>query len=353
MRLSLGVRARSAAMLRELADVARAEALDRVWVYDSGRCIEAIASMAFVASEDPARTVGVAVANTETRHLAVLANAIATISNLSGGRVVLGLGRGDSALKFLGLRPTPLAELERRVVTLRALLDGEPVEFGGRRFRLPDPPRRHVPILLSVEGPRTCELAGRLADGAIVPMAARVEALRSAADLVRDAASKAGRDPSSLEVCGWLHGGCGPTDEAALEAVLPEVGRSLAAAVLARSPAWHEGARELDANVRARIAELAASQEDERRLGREVLDVAGESLFFELTIAGTAVACRDKVAALAQVPGVTELAFNVYPPDASREFCRAVLGPFRGPPAPGTSLAAPNDAGGEASTAQR
>ena len=69
------------------------------------------------------------VTNPITRNLAVTAASIVTIQAISGGRAVLGIGRGDLALAYLGLAPARLATFERALTSLQALLSGEEIAF--------------------------------------------------------------------------------------------------------------------------------------------------------------------------------------------------------------------------------
>ena len=69
------------------------------------------------------------VTNPLTRNLAVTAASAATLQVLSHGRAVLGIGRGDSALAYLGMAPVPIARFERDLATLQTLLSGGEVPF--------------------------------------------------------------------------------------------------------------------------------------------------------------------------------------------------------------------------------
>ena len=105
---------------------------------------------------------GPLVTNPLTRHLVVTASAISSVDEVSGGRAVLGLGSGDSAIYTIGAPPATLAGLENSVLTLGRLTSGETIERDGRTWRVHRSTRR-VPIYLAAEGPRTLELAGRIA----------------------------------------------------------------------------------------------------------------------------------------------------------------------------------------------
>src|SRR5205085_5771187 len=80
--------------------------------------------------------VGVAVANPLTRHYTVSASAAATLAQLHPGRVILGLGRGDSAVRTLGLKQVATKKFAEIVPRVRALLDGEEIETETGAIRL-------------------------------------------------------------------------------------------------------------------------------------------------------------------------------------------------------------------------
>src|SRR5215470_595651 len=79
---------------------------------------------------------GPLVTNPLTRHPVVTASAIASVDELSRGRIVLGLGSGDSAIYTLGAPPATVAGLEDSVVTLRRLTGGAPIDRAGRRWQV-------------------------------------------------------------------------------------------------------------------------------------------------------------------------------------------------------------------------
>jgi 5,10-methylenetetrahydromethanopterin reductase len=142
---------------------------------------------------------GPLVTNPLTRHLVVTASAIASVDELSGGRARLGIGSGDSAIFSLGAPPATLAGLEDSVVTLGRLTSGVPIDRGGRRWQVHRSTRR-VPIYLAAEGPRTLELAGRMADGVIVGLGLTPEVIRLSLAAIERGARAAGRALADLDV---------------------------------------------------------------------------------------------------------------------------------------------------------
>src|SRR5258707_1042649 len=142
---------------------------------------------------------GPLVTNPPPGHLVVPASAIGSVDELSGGRAVLGLASGDSAIYPIGAPPAPPAGLEDSIVTLGRLTAGETVERAGRPWRVHRSARR-VPIYLAAEGPRTLELAGRVADGVIVGLGLTPEVVRLSLAAIERGARPAGRTLDDVDV---------------------------------------------------------------------------------------------------------------------------------------------------------
>src|SRR5215510_4243908 len=155
------------------------------------------------------------VTNPLTRHPVVTASAISSIDELSGGRVVLGLGSGDSAIYTLGTPPATLAGLEHAVTTLGRLTSGDPVDRDGKRWQVHRSSRR-VPVYLAAEGPRTLELAGRVADGVIVGLGLTPEVIRLSLAAIERGSRAAGRRPTDIDVWWFAKSNVADTREAAV-----------------------------------------------------------------------------------------------------------------------------------------
>jgi 5,10-methylenetetrahydromethanopterin reductase len=155
------------------------------------------------------------VTNPLTRHPAVTAAAAAALQAISGGRYVLGIGRGDSALAYLGRAPTPLARFARALADLQALLSGGEVVFDPDAYSLagqaapldglalgdrpagtrlqwlpPDMPKVHLDV--AATGPSVIALAARLAERVTFSVGAIPERLAWAIDQARSARTEAG-----------------------------------------------------------------------------------------------------------------------------------------------------------------
>src|SRR5207245_7149656 len=139
-------------------------------------------------------TLGPLLANPVNRHPTVTASSIATIDELAPGRVLLGWGVGDTAVRLAGLRPARVKELEASTRLMRALLDGGEVEVGAERpARLSH--HRPVPIWIAAGGPRTLRMAGGVADGVFIRVGTHAANIKTAIDLIHAGAREAGREP--------------------------------------------------------------------------------------------------------------------------------------------------------------
>ena len=161
---------------------------------------------------------GPLVTNPQTRHLVVTASAIASVDELSGGRAVLGLGSGDSAIYTIGAPPATVAGLEDSIATLGRLTAGEVVDRGGRPWRVHRATRR-VPIYLAAEGPRTLELAGRVADGVICGLGLTPEVIALSLAAIERGARAAGRTLDDVDVWWFAKTSLADSRAAAIEPI--------------------------------------------------------------------------------------------------------------------------------------
>lgn len=149
-------------------------------------------------------TLGTLLANPVNRHPTVTASSIATVDELAPGRVLLGWGVGDTAVRLAGLRPARIKELEASTRLMRALLDGESVEVGAARpAHLPH--HRPVPIWIAAGGPRTLRMAGSVADGVFIRVGTHRANIETSVNAIRAGAAEAGRDPASVRFGAVFH----------------------------------------------------------------------------------------------------------------------------------------------------
>ena len=173
---------------------------DIAWLPDSQFLWRDVwACLALAATATRSISVGTCVTNLETRHPSVTAAAAATIAEIAPGRVILGVGSGDSAIKTLGMRPTRVGQMEERIVAIEALLAGAEVIFSGRSMKLHTTPSQTVPIYLAANGPRMIELAGRRCAGALVLTGFRPEMIATTREVIER--GRAGRQDEPFDLC--------------------------------------------------------------------------------------------------------------------------------------------------------
>jgi probable F420-dependent oxidoreductase len=142
---------------------------------------------------------GTCVTNPATRDITVTASALATLNEITGGRMDLGIGRGDSARRVMGKKPVTVAYMEECCRVVRALTAGEKVTLDGTEIHMPWVTHGPVPVWVAGYGPLALAAAGRVADGIILQLA-DPDIIRWCMGFVRAAAAEAGRDPDAIEV---------------------------------------------------------------------------------------------------------------------------------------------------------
>ena len=200
--ISIGISPRQPllAFAEQVAELEEAGA-GRVWLIDSQLAMKDVyVGLALAALRTRTALLGTGVTNPLTRHPTVTAASIAAISELSGGRAVLGVGAGDSAVYGIGARPARVAQMEAALRFWRAVLNGGEGEWEGRGYRLPHL-AAPVKIYLAVSQPRMCALAGRLADGAIVMGPSSPAFVRRQVGWIEDGIAAAGRERGEVDVC--------------------------------------------------------------------------------------------------------------------------------------------------------
>ncbi|HKE54012.1 MAG TPA: TIGR03842 family LLM class F420-dependent oxidoreductase [Actinomycetota bacterium] len=144
--------------------------------------------------------VGPMVTNPTTRDWTVTASIFATLNEMFGNRTVIGIGRGDSAVRVINGKPTTLAHLRECVEVVRELANGRAAEYRGSTIRFPWAARSRVAIWIAGYGPKALKLIGEVGDGFILQLAdPHITAWTIGA--VRKAAEEAGRDPNAIAIC--------------------------------------------------------------------------------------------------------------------------------------------------------
>ena len=144
--------------------------------------------------------VGPMVTNPVTRDPTVTASLFATLNDMYGNRTICGIGRGDSAQRVLGKKPTTLAQTEEAIHIIKELAEGRSIETPAGEVRIPWVRDGKLDVWMAGYGPKALALVGRVADGFILQLADPA-ILRWTVGKVREAAEEAGRDPADVAIC--------------------------------------------------------------------------------------------------------------------------------------------------------
>lgn len=192
-------------------DVALAErrGFTHAWLYDSQMLASDVyAALALCAVNTKKIFLGPGVTNPASRIAPMTACAIASINALAPGRVILGIGTGNTARRTLGMPAARLSQLREHIEVCRGLLSGKTVPYqeGERRrmIKFLNPKsgviniKDKIPIYVAASGPKSLELAGEIADGVILFGAVSPSLIDFCMNHVRAGADRAGRDPKKI-----------------------------------------------------------------------------------------------------------------------------------------------------------
>jgi alkanesulfonate monooxygenase SsuD/methylene tetrahydromethanopterin reductase-like flavin-dependent oxidoreductase (luciferase family) len=198
-----------AAAAASQARLAEAHGFSHYWVADSElMAADPYVALAAAALATKRIILGTGVAIAGTRIAPVTACAIASVGALAPGRVVLGLGTGNSARRAMGMPPYRVSQLREHVRVVRGLLGGGDVDYREgemkRAIRLFHQQlqlvntRDRIPIYIAGNAPKAIELAGEMGDGFITSRTNTIEGWRDTWAQARASAERAGRDPREL-----------------------------------------------------------------------------------------------------------------------------------------------------------
>jgi probable F420-dependent oxidoreductase len=195
--------------LVELLALAESHGFGYGWTYDSHLLWqESFPLLTLAAQATKTMKLGHCVTNPGTREPTVLASGYATLHDISDGRMVMGIGRGDSARRTIGQQPVRVAEFERRLAMIRDFMNGREVHWNDKELQLKwvRPELPEIPMWVAGYGPKALAVAGRVGDGVIIQLA-DPQIIQWIMETARAAAAEAGRDPEQLKciVCAPSH----------------------------------------------------------------------------------------------------------------------------------------------------
>jgi probable F420-dependent oxidoreductase len=185
----------------ELARKAEEAGFSYVWTFDSHLLWQepfVIYPQILAATERV--IVGPMVTNPGTRDWTVIASQFATLNEMFGNRTICGIGRGDSALRTLGVKPGTIEEMKSCVDVVRGLARGETVSYRGRELKFAWVDNGALDVWVAAYGPKALAATGEVGDGYILQLADPDIAVWMIA-AVRRSAEQAGRDPAAIKFC--------------------------------------------------------------------------------------------------------------------------------------------------------
>jgi probable F420-dependent oxidoreductase len=190
-----------AARVIDLATRAETYGFSHVWTFDSHILWEEPYPIyTQILANTRNVTVGPMVTNPATRDWTVTASIFATLNEMFGNRTVIGIGRGDSAVRVTNGSPTNLATLRDCVHVVRELANGRAVDYKGSSIRFPWAAKSRVDVWVAGYGPKALKLIGEVGDGFILQLA-DPDITAWTIGAVRKAAQEAGRDPNAIAIC--------------------------------------------------------------------------------------------------------------------------------------------------------
>src|ERR1700761_1671910 len=177
--------------------------LGSIWASERWECKESGAICGAIAQATSRIKIVAGLVHFTGRHPMVIAGLGATMQRLSGNRFVMGVGRSSPGrLKQQGFPVFTMAHMRDYAGIIKRLWAGERVSYDGvlgtfEDMELLQVPELAPPVILGATGPKTLALGGEAFDGVVLHPFLTVEGVRRSIEIIRNAASDAGRDPAS------------------------------------------------------------------------------------------------------------------------------------------------------------
>jgi probable F420-dependent oxidoreductase len=184
----------------EWSRLAEEQGFDYVWAWDSHVLWQEFFTVfALIAANTGRVRMGPCVTNPATRDVTVTASALATLQEVSGGRMDMGMGRGDSARRVIGKTPVTVDRAEWASKLIKDLAEGREVDYDGTKLQLKWSDGHPLPVWMAAYGPKALRACGRVADGLIMQLADPY-ILEWSLRYVREGAEAAGRRFEDIKV---------------------------------------------------------------------------------------------------------------------------------------------------------
>ena len=205
--ISISMRVPGTSPMPELLDMIRqieAAGFDGAGILDSQMiCRDTFVTMGLAASVTSTLRLFPAVTNPFGRLPSVLAGAAQTVAEIAPGRTRFIIGTGYTSASTIGRRPATLRRMRDCITEVRALLAGQSVDYGSMSNRLDfagSDGGHGVPVLMAASGPRSLQLAGEVADGALLLVGYTPGIVEQAMEHLETGARRSGRTLDDLDI---------------------------------------------------------------------------------------------------------------------------------------------------------
>lgn len=298
-----------------LIEQADALGFDHAWVCDQTFFIDPFPLLAVAGQRCKKINLGVGVTNPYTRTAYQVARTIATVAELVGKPVALGIGAGNRRELLLPLgieQVSPAARIKEMIEITRRLLAGETVSYKSETMTLEGvslkfKPAFPAPMYIAARGPATLKLGGETCDGVIIGDLVSDAGLDYAQGEITAGLKKAGRNPAQVENVCWTT--CFVTDgdnRQAIERLKPWVAHNLAA-----SPPVVQKALGMD-EEQIQVMRAAYSKGGAEEAGKHVTPADID----KLSIVGSPERCAQTIRRLRD-RGIGQLVILLYSKDLS------------------------------------
>ena len=326
-------------------DVAYAEkkGFTHAWLYDSQMiCGDPYQCLALCGDKTKKIKLGTNVTNPKSRIAPVTANSFATLNVIAPGRVIMGIGTGNTARRAMGMPAAKLNEVKEHIKICKGLFEGGRVKYQEEKrermiqFLNPDSGwiniKDKIDVFVAASGPKALEMAGEVADGVILFGAVGDSLLEYALQHVRKGAEKSGRTMDDIYVMlSTAAHVCGPDDS--LESMQEAVGAyvtsqcNIFALSASKNPEalpqdvredimnFKQAYRTPEASIETRHLDLY--KEYVHTFQKEHAELVTEKMIKETTLTGTKDEIKNRIAELEKA-GVNQLAIHAGTKDTLR-----------------------------------
>ena len=268
---------------------------DSIWYAEHNFSRDGVTACAAAAAVTERLTIGPSVVPIFTRSPLLMATTFAALDELSGGRMIAGIGAGSRVLiKAQGINfHKPLRALREYVEACRAVwhAHGTHIDYQGEMVHLEnaeldfEPVRRDLPVWLGPTGPLACQLTGEIAEGASLNAFLSTDYVTWALEHLNKGAEKAGRTVDDLEVGMMVVAAVDDSKEAARNYLRPLLALYLARLpdITKRTSVWGENGAGWEQLVAA--VDEGGGEAGQKYITNEVID--------DLTLNGTRDDCLE------------------------------------------------------------